>query len=353
MLARSGQALLLSAVVLASAPAITVVIPSRLTPDEFGLLAERLQQSSSYKVRIQAALLLGSAGGSAAFPVLVQALKSDPVGSARAAAALALGEVGDDRAYSPLVEALSEPDAFVRTQIGKALVTLSSRPEGGLRLWAASRGAPESTRLLCAHLLASLGADGVPALLEAASDPSTAISAAAKDELVRLPPQQLEGGLRAALGLHDARASALAATMLGDRLDRGAVPLLADAAVDPRQPTEVVLAARSALQRLSDAISLEIEGRRYQSPVARDRQRALVLITAKGGDEAQDLLIEALDDEDPMVLSEAVHGLAEVGDADALPALRALQGRPQPLAGAVQEAVRRIERAHLTRSELR
>jgi HEAT repeat protein len=104
---------------------------------------------------------------------------------------------------------------------------------------------------------------------------------------------------------------------------------------------------------LSDAIDLEIEARRYQSAVPSDRLRAVVLITAKGGDEAQDLLIEALDDQDLRVQSEAVDGLGEVGDTDALPALRALESRPQPISGLVQEAVRRIERANLTRSDLR
>ncbi len=353
MLARPARVLLVSAVVLASAPAITAALPSRLTADEFGLLAERLQQSGSYKVRIQAALLLGAAGGAEAYPLLVQVLKDDSVGSVRAAAALGLGALGDDRAYPPLVEALNEPDPFVRAQIGKALVKLSAPPGGGLRLWAAVRGAPQSARLQCVRSLAGLEADGVPALLEASNDSSPEIRVAANDELVRLPADQLEAGLRLALSLRDPLASALAATMLADRLDRGALSILADAAVDPLQPPAVAAAARLALRRLSDAIDLEIEGRRYQLPAVSDRLRAVVLITAKGGDEAQDLLVEALDDPDVAVVAEAVNGLGEVGDTDALPALRAIEGRPAPIAGLVQTAQRRIQKSNLTRGELR
>jgi HEAT repeat protein len=352
MLERTGRAILISAAAVISWPAMAATIPSRLSADEFNLLAERLHQSGSYKVRIQAALLLGAAGGSEALPLLVTVLKDDPRASVRAAAALGLGAVRDDRAYPPLVESLGEPDAFVRAQIGKALVELSMGSAGGLRLWAALQGAPNGTRLMGVHLLASLGADGVPALLVASNDPSSEVSGAVKDELLRLPGAQLRNGLVLALGLRDARMSALAAIMLADALDFDAIPQLADAVVDPRQPPTVSLAARTALKRLSEAIDLRVETRRAESTDANERSRALVLIAAKGGDEAQDLLVAALDDDDPLVLAQAVNGLAEVGDTDALPSLRALEGKPPPIDELVRDAVRRIERSHLSRSDL-
>jgi HEAT repeat protein len=122
--------------------------------------------------------------------------------------------------------------------------------------------------------------------------------------------------------------------------------------VDPKQPPTVPIAARTALKRLSEAIDLGVETRRAESTDATERSRALVLIAAKGGDEAQDLLIAALDDDDPLVLAQAVNGLAEVGDTDALPPLKALEGKPPPIDGLVRDAVKRIERAHLSRSDL-
>jgi HEAT repeat protein len=353
MLERTGRAIFLSLTVVISAPALAATIPSRLTPDEFSLLAERLRQSGAYKVRIQAALLLGAAGGSEALPLLVAVLKDDDRASVRAAAALGLGSLGDDRAYAPLVESLSDADPFVRAQIGKALVQLSAGPAGGMRLWASFQGAPKEARTLGTHLLASLGADGVPALLVASTDPASEIATAARDELLRLPSAQLKSGLRTALGLRDPRMGALAATMLADALDRDALSALADAVVDPRQPPAVSLAARAALKRLSDDIDLRAEARRCDSTDANERLRALVLIAAKGGDEAQDLLVGALDDEDPLVLAQAVNGLAEVGDTDALPALRALEGRPPPIDGLVRDAEKRIQGANLSRSDLR
>jgi HEAT repeat protein len=352
MLERTGRAILVSAAMVISAPAMAATIPSRLTQDEFNLLAERLHQSGSYKVRIQAALLLGAAGGSDALPLLVTVLKDDSRASVRAAAALGLGAVGDDRAYASLVDSLGEPDPFVRAQIGKALVELSMGPAGGLRLWSALQGASKGTRLLGTHLLASLGADGVPALLVALNDPTAEVAVAAKDELLRLPAGQQKNGLRLALGLRDPRTSALAATMLADALEFDALPLLADAVIDPRQPAPVALAARAALKRLSEAIDLRVEARRSESSDPGERVRAVVLIAAKGGDEAQDLLVAALDDENELVVAQAVNGLAEVGDTDALPALRALEGRPPPIDALVRNAEQRIEHAHLSRSEL-
>jgi HEAT repeat protein len=352
MLARSGRAILLSALVVVVAPAAGAAVASRLSPDEFNLLAERLKQSGSYKVRIQAALLLGAAGGSDALPLLVAVLKDDSRASVRAAAALGLGALGDERAYAPLIESLNEPDPFVRAQIGKSIVELSRGSSGGMRLWAAMQSTPKTTRILGTHLLATLGAEGVPALLIASSEPDPEIGAAVKDELLRLPQSQLKAGLLLALTLHDARTGVPAATMLADGLNFDAIPALADAVVDPQQPPTVAAAARTALKRLSDAIDLRVQARRADSPDSGERTRALVLIAAKGGDEAQDLLVAALDDDDSMVLAQAVSGLAEVGDAEALPALRALEGRPPPIDGLVRNAEQRIERTHLSRSDL-
>jgi len=57
------------AVVLATlTPVAALSQNGRLTTDQFGLLSDRLKSSGSFKVRLQAALLLGAAGGSEAEP---------------------------------------------------------------------------------------------------------------------------------------------------------------------------------------------------------------------------------------------------------------------------------------------
>jgi hypothetical protein len=92
----------------------------------------RLLEDPSYKVRLQAALLLGKLGDKAASKPLVDAL-DDKERLVRAMAAQSLGRIGASDA-APALKALleRERDAFVRGQVEKALASLgpSSRPSG-------------------------------------------------------------------------------------------------------------------------------------------------------------------------------------------------------------------------------
>ena len=230
MLERTGRAILLSAAVTLAAPALAATIPSRLTADEFSLLAERLHQSGSYKVRIQAALLLGSAGGSDALPLLVAVLKDDPRASVRAAAALGLGALGDDRAYAPLVE-LVERDGRVRARAGRQ-GPRRSVPEAFRRAQALDGSAgrvPGDTadghpsarharRGRCPRL-----ARGVERSRKRGGRGGQGRAAATS----RCAAQERVAHWRSACATRTPACSA--ATMLADALDSDALPLLADA----------------------------------------------------------------------------------------------------------------------------
>jgi hypothetical protein len=95
----------------------------------------RLLEDSSYKVRLQAALLLGKLGDKAAAPALVKAL-DDKERTVRATAAQSLGRLGAGEA-SPALKALlqRERDVFVRTQVEKALASLAPRPGGPAKIY--------------------------------------------------------------------------------------------------------------------------------------------------------------------------------------------------------------------------
>jgi hypothetical protein len=94
-------------------------------------LCKAVVDDPNYKVRIQAALVLGRLGDAAAVPALVKAL-GDPNKGVRAIVAQALGEIGDASAAEPLRDLLRhESDGFVRTQSEKALAALSSGGPGG------------------------------------------------------------------------------------------------------------------------------------------------------------------------------------------------------------------------------
>jgi HEAT repeats len=93
-------------------------------------LCKALIEDANYKVRVQAALVLGRLGDKAALPALVKAL-GDSDKTVRAIAAQALGQLADHQAADPLRELLKrEGDPFVRTQTEKALALVSADAGG-------------------------------------------------------------------------------------------------------------------------------------------------------------------------------------------------------------------------------
>jgi hypothetical protein len=93
-------------------------------------LSRMLLEDSSYKVRLQAALLLGKLGDRAASPSLIKAL-GDENRTVRAMAAQSLGRLGAVDAVPALKGLIQrEKDPFVRTQADKALAALGPVPDG-------------------------------------------------------------------------------------------------------------------------------------------------------------------------------------------------------------------------------
>jgi hypothetical protein len=94
-------------------------------------LCKALEEDSNYKVRVQAAIVLGRLGDVTAVASLAKAL-SDPNKAVRGIAAQALGQIGDARATDPLRALLqTEADPFVTAQAEKALLALRARSPAG------------------------------------------------------------------------------------------------------------------------------------------------------------------------------------------------------------------------------
>jgi hypothetical protein len=90
-----------------------------------------VDDSNSYKMRVQAALVLGKLGDSRAVQPLIKAL-GDQNKSVRGIAASALGQLGDSSAVDPLRDLLRhESDPFVRGQAEKAVAALAAAGGGG------------------------------------------------------------------------------------------------------------------------------------------------------------------------------------------------------------------------------
>lgn len=94
----------------------------------FDQLVFDLENSTSEKVRYNAARVLGELGDSAAVAPLIHALKHDKNGSVRLYVARALGELGDVSATSHLIESLREDrNVDVRVRAARALGRLGGQ----------------------------------------------------------------------------------------------------------------------------------------------------------------------------------------------------------------------------------
>ena len=88
-------------------------------------LCKAVLEDSNYKVRVQAALVLGKLGDHKAVPFLIKAL-ADQNKTVRGIAAAALGQLGDGHASDPLRDLMKrETDPFVRSQAEKAVAALA------------------------------------------------------------------------------------------------------------------------------------------------------------------------------------------------------------------------------------
>src|SRR3954454_12443612 len=95
--------------------------------DKIDDLTRALTTDPSYKVRVQAALVLGKLKDKRAVPALQVALK-DENESVRGVAAGSLGQIGDKSAAAALQEAVNDPSEFVRNQAKKGLDLLANTP---------------------------------------------------------------------------------------------------------------------------------------------------------------------------------------------------------------------------------
>jgi HEAT repeat protein len=97
-------------------------------------ICRTLTDDANYKVRVQAALVLGKLGDAGAAVCLSRAL-GDQNKTVRAMSAQALGQIGDGAVLDSLrALAKRDPDPFVRSQTEKAIALLSGPAGGGKRI---------------------------------------------------------------------------------------------------------------------------------------------------------------------------------------------------------------------------
>ena len=122
-----ARAFLFALLLAAAAPGVRAA-PDAAKVDE---LCRAVLEDGNYKVRLQAALVLGKLGDPRAVQPLIKAL-GDQNKTVRGIAASALGQLGDAAATDPLRDLLRrESDPFVRGQAEKAIAALAGGGGGG------------------------------------------------------------------------------------------------------------------------------------------------------------------------------------------------------------------------------
>jgi hypothetical protein len=144
------------------AVALLLLMAGRASADKIDDLTRALMQDPSYKVRVQAALVLGKLNDKRAVPALLQALH-DENETVRGVAATSLGRIGDKAASNGLmVASTSDASEFVRSQAKKALeivaggggAMVATPPKAGARFYvaidfsSAGKGGAEYGRLV-------------------------------------------------------------------------------------------------------------------------------------------------------------------------------------------------------------
>lgn len=125
--------------------ALLLIAAASASADKIDDLTRTLMQDPSYKVRVQAALVLGKLNDRRAVPALMQALH-DENETVRGVAATSLGRIGDKSSANALqVAATSDASEFVRAQARKALELVAgggggmvaAPPKAGARFYVA------------------------------------------------------------------------------------------------------------------------------------------------------------------------------------------------------------------------
>jgi hypothetical protein len=108
--------------------AVVTVGGAAARADRVDDLSRAVTSDPSWRVRLQAVVVIGKLGDRRAMPALMHAL-NDPNETVRGLAARVLGDLGDARSLAALERAKSDTSAFVREKAAESLRRLAPQPK--------------------------------------------------------------------------------------------------------------------------------------------------------------------------------------------------------------------------------
>jgi HEAT repeat protein len=232
--------------------------PVRAEGDPVPMLVEKLAQSDSFRVRTQAAAVLGRIRDPRAIDPLIASLSHDESYVVRGASAGALGHLGGARVIDPLFRALRDEDPFVRSLAEEALTEVKGDDVALYYRAHLFGGAYRAERPIALKNLTRLclAGDAVAASVMAEALTSTELRADAASALEKCPEAQSVPVLIAALDAEDTQARLVAAQVLARKPSARVVTALGAAYGETAQDEPVREQLRVGLKSMRSLVDL-------------------------------------------------------------------------------------------------
>lgn len=308
-------------------------------------LIDALRFDASFKVRLQAAVLLGRANDDRAVDPLIGALASDAHYTVRAAAATALANLDAPRAISHIIKRIAlDSDPFVREEAGRALGKFD---EGEVLPYViATFGSDDpKVREAAVRYLVATPAEGSEAVLVKALGDTEEIFEIVRNATLAMEANESMRILRTALNHRDPSVRQGAVRVLHGIGNAEAAKLILEVYERDIEADGVRDATRRALRDLRAHLPMaQIVRDAKSNPHKHARARALMLLGAIGGSDAEDVLVAALNDQDVYLRGTAVMAMAKLGDPSVVPSLEKLEADPanQRILHLVRHAIKQL-----------
>ncbi len=287
-------------------------------------LMSSLERDPAFKVRLQAAVLLGRSKDQRAIKALVSALRDEHY-TVRGAACLGLGNLEAVEASPALIQvAATDEEAYVRKEAKGALGRFDKE-----RLWPhvlqASNSSDVEVRREAITLASEWQDDRARLRLVEALDDAEPIVRIVDETLAALGPSAKAELLRLGLDSQRPIVRVKAAELLGALGSEKAVAILMDTYEQELDSDELRRSVREQLRKLRSRLPMQdLERDAAPGHERFSRARALKFLGVAGGPGAFQILLGALRDEDVYVRGVAALALGDLGDPKAIPALEQL-----------------------------
>ncbi len=294
-------------------------------------LIDALSHDDAFKVRLQAAVLLGRSNDERAAPALISALASDAHYTVRAASATALANLNEQRGIAHIVKAQGvDREAFVREEAERALAKFE-RVEALPSVVAAYNGAEDSRvrKVALAYVVAQPITPETEPVLERALGETPENFDITKGAVLKLEPARMMALLQRGIDHHDAAVRRGAVNVLRGVNNEEAARLVLGVYERDIEVEEVRAAARESLRAMRSLLPIQQFVKEAQSSSERyARARAIKLLGVVGGDEAEKVLLAASHDDEIYIRGSAVLAMQYLGSQSVIPTLEKLASDP-------------------------